>query len=357
MVLWDAGMCLLDARQLFAQDIVNLWDKSPMVEIVQVEIVQVEISRHFIARNGAEQVQETIENALDLIGLHGFGKYAVLSYILGTQSQELAGFSNPYDAKEPYNKLVQRIMVHERPAVFCADIWDQASRCPPLVYLSRHRIAMDQDELNAHFKAAVQAGKEQVERASLLLMLCANYIDKNEIGRLHTACMSANLGQYSVHIHTHLLEHLNPLNALAYWIAWRQMDKTFRDDILLILDCMPPAHFAMALRDRLTMHLLLYVLLDTAPQKLARSWASINRWCEQGKCSLAPAQLHGPEVYAMPWIVGYQLHPEHTNAFVQFQTLLDNMRVQAPSDDALALLQQHLATEMSVAWELPLGLV
>ena len=109
MVLWDAGMGLLDARQLFAQDIVNLWDKSPMVEIVQVEI-----SRHFIARNGAEQVQETIENALDLIGLHGFGKYSVLSYILGTQSQELAGFSNPYDAKEPYNKLVQRIMVHER---------------------------------------------------------------------------------------------------------------------------------------------------------------------------------------------------------------------------------------------------
>lgn len=345
-------MGLLDGQQLFAQDMVDLWDKTPMVEIVQVEL-----SRRFVARHGAEHIQTAIEAALDLIGLQGFGKHAVLSYILGVESPELAGMPNPYDTSEPYTKLVQRIMVHERPDVFGKNTWAQASGGTPLLYLSQHRAAMNQEELNTHFKAAVEDGKENAERTHLLLMLCANYIGEDEIGRLHIACAAAQLGQYSVHMHGHLEEHVNSLNALAYWIAWRHMDKTFRDDILLILDCMPPAHFALALSDRLTMHLLLYVLLDTAPQKLARSWESINRWCEQGKCRLAPELLQGTQAYAKPWVVGYQLHPEHTQAFVQFQTLLDGMRVQAPSDDALALLQQHLAAGVSEAWELPLGLV
>lgn len=345
-------MGLLAGGLLQSKDIADLWDKSPMVEIAQVEL-----SRHFIARYGASQVQPAIETALDLIGLHGFGKHAVLSYMLGTASAQFEEIPNPYDAGNPYTKLVQRIMVHEQPDVFGADTWVQASQGAPLLYLSQHRAAMDQQELNMHFKAAVEAGKDYVERSNLLLMLCASYIDAKEIGRLHTACGAANLGQYSVHIHAHLMEHLNPLNALAYWIAWRHMDKTFRDDVLPILDCMSPEHFGLALTDRLTMHLLLYVLLDTAPQKLARSWESINRWCEQGKCELAPSQWSDAQAYATPWMVGYLLHPEHTNAFVHFQTLLDGMRVRAPSDDALVLLQQHLATEAQVAWELPLGLV
>ncbi len=345
-------MGLLDGQRLLAQDMVDLWDKSPMVEIAQVEL-----SRRFIAHHGPEQVQNAIEAALDLIGLQGFGKYAVLSYMLGIEAPQLAGMPNPYDAAEPYTKLVQRIMVHERPDVFGAQTWAQASQGTPMLYLSQHRAAMSQEELNAHFKAAVEEGKENAERTHLLLMLCAHYIGEQEIGRLDAACSAAQLGQYSVHMHGHLEEHVNSLNALAYWIAWRHMDKTFREDILLILDCMPPAHFALALSDRLTMHLLLYVLLDTAPQKLIRSWESINRWCEEGKLSLAPEQLQGPQAYAAPWVVGYQLHSEHTHAFVQFQTLLDGMLVQAPSDDALALLQQHLSSNASEAWALPLGLV